>query len=160
MLEFNLEIADKTRPGNASSFLDLKEQFFGWQGRHSHLRFEGRSARTFLSQRLRVRGRSHCRGNAKRARLAGTTPVRLLGEDRHVRLVLAPRRALEGSFDTAIGFLIDLRASEWEVDLRFSRETVAGVAQETRAPLTLVSHLLRQLPGLAQFSRERSRWSK
>lgn len=86
--------------------------------------------------------------------------VRLLGEDRHVRLVLESRRALEGSFDTAIGFLIDLRASEWEVDLRFSRETVAGVAQETRAPLTLVSHLLRQLPGLAEFSRERSRWSK
>ncbi|WP_031364650.1 PAS domain-containing protein [Caballeronia sordidicola] len=73
--------------------------------------------------------------------------VELLGEDQLVRPVLATRRVLDG-FDTAIWFLVDLRAREWEVDLRFLRETVADVAQQTRAPLALANRLLRELPAL------------
>ena len=72
--------------------------------------------------------------------------VVLLGEDNRTRPVLATRQVLDGSFDTAIWFLIDLHGRAWEVDMRFLRETVADVAQQTRAPLALASNLVRQLP--------------
>lgn len=74
--------------------------------------------------------------------------IELQGEDGQVRSVLATRRTLEGSFDTAIWFLIDLQAREWEVGMRFLRATVSDVAQETRAPLALASNIARQLPQL------------
>jgi PAS domain-containing protein len=74
--------------------------------------------------------------------------VVLLGEDNRTRPVLVTRQVLDGSFDTAIWFLIDLRGRAWEVDMRFLRETVADVAQQTRAPLALASNLVRQLPKL------------
>lgn len=152
ILEFNLAIAEETRQGivmvglegtilwvnkAAMRILALKDD----QPRHSFLSdyasADDPSAAETLSG-LSSTERRH---------------VRLLGEDGHVRPVLATRRVLEGSFDTAIWFLIDIRAREWEVDLRFCRETVADVAQQTRAPLTLVSHLVRQLPGLGESAR-------
>ncbi|WP_322028519.1 GAF domain-containing protein [Paraburkholderia sp. J76] len=72
--------------------------------------------------------------------------IKLLGEDGRVRPVFATRRVLDGSFDTAIWFLIDTKGRTWEVDMRFLRETVADVAQQTRAPLALASNLARALP--------------
>jgi PAS domain-containing protein len=76
--------------------------------------------------------------------------VELLGEDKQIRPVLATRRMLDGSFDTAIWFLIDIQARTWEVDMRFLRETVADVAQQTRAPLALAGNLARQLSRLCE----------
>lgn len=81
----------------------------------------------------------------------GSTVLRrvvLLSENDRTRTVLATRRVLEGSFDTAIWFLINVQGRTWEVDMRFLRETVADVAQQTRAPLALASNLVRQLPKL------------
>ncbi|MEJ0002973.1 MAG: GAF domain-containing protein [Pararobbsia sp.] len=74
--------------------------------------------------------------------------IELIGDDGEVRPVLATRKVLDESFDAALWFLIDLRGDRWTVDLRFLRETVTDVAQQTRAPLALASSLARQLPQL------------
>jgi PAS domain-containing protein len=74
--------------------------------------------------------------------------IELVGDDGEIRPVLATRKALDESFDAALWFLIDLRSDRWTVDLRFLRETVTDVAQQTRAPLALASSLARQLPQL------------
>ena len=74
--------------------------------------------------------------------------IELVGDDGEIRPVLATRKVLDASFDTALWFLIDLRSDRWTVDLRFLRETVTDVAQQTRAPLALASSLARQLPRL------------
>jgi PAS domain-containing protein len=74
--------------------------------------------------------------------------VELQGEDGQIRSVLATRRVLDGSFDTAIWFLIDLDSREWEVGMRFLRATAADVAQQTRAPLALAADQARQLQAL------------
>ncbi|WP_159462936.1 hypothetical protein [Caballeronia telluris] len=68
--------------------------------------------------------------------------IELLGEDGQTRPVLATRRVLKGSFDTAIWFLVDVKARQWEVDMRFMREAAADIAQQTRAPLALASSLV------------------
>jgi PAS domain-containing protein len=74
--------------------------------------------------------------------------IELVGDDGEIRPVLATRKALDESFDAALWFLIDLRSDRWTVDLRFLRETVTDVAQQTRAPLALASSLARQVPQL------------
>ncbi|MGO4307753.1 PAS domain-containing protein [Cupriavidus sp. RAF12] len=74
--------------------------------------------------------------------------VELEGEDGRIRPVLATRRVLEGSFDTAIWFLIDLQTREWEVGMRYLRATVADVAQQTRGPLALACNIARELQQL------------
>jgi PAS domain-containing protein len=76
--------------------------------------------------------------------------IELLGEDGQTRPVLATRRILKGSFDTAIWFLVDVKARQWEVDMRFMRETAADIAQQTRAPLALASSLVRQMTALCR----------
>ncbi|SAL68171.1 sensory histidine kinase AtoS [Caballeronia udeis] len=80
--------------------------------------------------------------------------IELVGDDGEIRPVLATRKALDESFDAALWFLIDLRSDRWTVDLRFLRETVTDVAQQTRAPLALASSLARQLIGLATTGRD------
>jgi PAS domain-containing protein len=72
--------------------------------------------------------------------------IELQGDDGKVRAVLATRRELDAVFDTAIWFLTDLATIDWNRDLRYLREVVTDVAQQTRAPLTLASLLARQLP--------------
>jgi PAS domain-containing protein len=74
--------------------------------------------------------------------------VELVGDDGEVRPVLATYVALDESFDAALWFLTDLHSDRWTVDLRFLRETVTDVAQQTRAPLALASSIARQLPKL------------
>ncbi|GGP18877.1 PAS domain-containing protein [Silvimonas iriomotensis] len=75
--------------------------------------------------------------------------IELQGDDGVVRAVLATRRELESTFDTAIWLFTDIEKLDWSRDLRFLRTVVSDVAQQTRAPLTLASTLARQLPRLA-----------
>ncbi|WP_157655579.1 PAS domain-containing protein [Burkholderia ubonensis] len=78
----------------------------------------------------------------------GKRRIELQGDDGKVRAVLATRRELDVVFDTALWFLTDLATIDWSRDLRYLREIVSDVAQQTRAPLTLASTLARQLPRL------------
>jgi PAS domain-containing protein len=74
--------------------------------------------------------------------------ISLKGEDGKLRHVFATRRDLDISFDAALWFFTDPESVQWNRDLRFMRETVADVAQQTRAPLSLASSLARQIPKL------------
>jgi PAS domain-containing protein len=74
--------------------------------------------------------------------------IELKGDDEQIRPVLATRRVLEASFDTALWFFVDVRSDRWTLDSRFLREIVSDVAQQTRAPLALASNLARKLPKL------------
>ncbi len=78
--------------------------------------------------------------------------IELKGDDGQIRPVLATRLVLDSSFDTALWFLIDLRSDRWTIDMRFLRETVSDVAQQTRASLALASNLARKLPMLWSHS--------
>ncbi|WP_233885448.1 PAS domain-containing protein [Paraburkholderia flagellata] len=82
--------------------------------------------------------------------LSGTEKrrIEIVGDDGEIRPVLATYIPLDESFDAALWFLTDLHGDRWTVDLRFLRETVSDVAQQTRAPLALASSLARQLPRL------------
>ncbi|MFM0258422.1 PAS domain-containing protein [Paraburkholderia sediminicola] len=62
------------------------------------------------------------------------------------KVVLATRVDLDSSFDTSVWFLTDVEGVEWNRSIRFLRETVSDVAQQTRAPLALASLLARELP--------------
>lgn len=82
--------------------------------------------------------------------LAGDLPgtarrITLRGADQKERAVLATRRDLEDSFDTAVWFLTDLDGRAWNRDFRFLRETVWDVAQQTRGSLALAIMRLQRL---------------
>jgi PAS domain-containing protein len=61
------------------------------------------------------------------------------------KVVMATCKALDSTFDTAVWFLTDVEEVKWSRDVRFLQEVVSDVAQQTRAPLTLASVLMREL---------------
>lgn len=82
--------------------------------------------------------------------------IELKGPNGRNKVVLATRVDLDSSFDTALWFLIDVEGVKWNQSLRFLRETVSDVAQQTRAPLALASLLARELPAMFGATRARS----
>jgi PAS domain-containing protein len=66
--------------------------------------------------------------------------------------VFATRSELAESYDMALWFFGDLESRGWSHDLRYLRETVTDVAQQTRAPLTLASALAQRMPELCAFN--------
>ena len=74
--------------------------------------------------------------------------VELEGDDGETRVALATRRDLDQRLDTCVWFLTDVETVDWSRSLRFLRETVTDVAQQTRAPLAMASTLAQQLPAL------------
>ncbi|KVL96223.1 hypothetical protein WT02_15940 [Burkholderia stagnalis] len=83
--------------------------------------------------------------------------IKLRGPNSLDRVVLASRIDLDSSFDTSVWFLTDVEDMEWNRSLRFLRETVSDVAQQTRAPLTLASLLARELPKVLGVTSIKSR---
>ncbi|MBN3759303.1 PAS domain-containing protein [Burkholderia sp. Ac-20365] len=71
--------------------------------------------------------------------------IELIANDGSSRLVLASRSEFHDSFNTFIWFFTDLRKLAWSRDLRFLRETVTEIAQQTRAPISIASTLFREL---------------
>ncbi|MGA7777631.1 MAG: hypothetical protein WCA85_07945 [Paraburkholderia sp.] len=74
--------------------------------------------------------------------------IELRGANDRNTVVLATRVELDSSFDTALWFLTDVEGVKWNQNLRFLHETVSDVAQQTRAPLTLASLIVRELPAM------------
>jgi PAS domain-containing protein len=72
--------------------------------------------------------------------------IELRGAKGRSTVVLATRVELDSSFDTALWFLTDVEGVKWNQNLRFLHETVSDVARQTRAPLTLASLIVRELP--------------
>jgi PAS domain-containing protein len=148
ILEFNREIMDETRQGVV--MVGLEGAILGLNlaaSRLLGLKHGRKPTREFLHEYASESDpvseevlKSY--GSTEKRR------VELQDEDGQIHPVLATLRTLEGSFDTAIWFLIDLQAREWEVGMRFLRATVGDVAQQTRAPLALASNIARQLTQL------------
>ncbi|MFD4838222.1 PAS domain-containing protein [Achromobacter sp. NPDC058515] len=90
---------------------------------------------------------------AARALLNAASPPRrerieLRGVGGKPRSVLATRTDLDPSLDMSIWFFTDIADMQWTRDMRFLRETVAEVADQTRTSLALACSLTSQTASL------------
>ncbi len=70
--------------------------------------------------------------------------IELRGAGGQPRSVLATRTDLDPSLDMSIWFFTDIADMKWARDMRFLRETVAEIAEQTRSPLALACSLATQ----------------
>lgn len=80
----------------------------------------------------------------------------LTNEGKRDKVALTTRVDLDSAFDASVWFLTDVEGAEWNRSLRFLRETVTEVAQQTREPLALASLLVREMVHLAEQQHEQA----